>query len=99
MLFIGIVDEYGDHFEGDMILTRAQKAVVTGIAGRMGLSDPNYRWPNKTVIYEMADGHSEKQQDYIKFAMWIIGSVSCIEFKPRTTESGFISIEVCWFSL
>lgn len=80
-----------------MVLSKAQNAALRGIAPRLGLRDKNYRWPNKTVIYELKSGHSKEQKDYIKYAMQNIEAVTCIKFKPRTTERGFISIEVCWF--
>lgn len=64
------------------------------IYSRTGLIDTKYRWPNKTIIYQMSEEHTKEQQLYIKLAHWTIESVSCIKFAQRTNESEYIFYQV-----
>lgn len=74
-----------------MLLSPEQSAAVT-TSSRTGLIDTKYRWPNKTVFYQMSQGHTRDQQLYIELAHWVIESVSCIKFVRRTkaSESAYI---------
>lgn len=47
-----ILGEFGEYFEGDMLLTPKQKQAITAaIDVRNGLKGGAKRWPNRTVIY------------------------------------------------
>lgn len=60
---------------------------------RNGLIDLKLRWPEKTVIYEFSDDLGE-DESVLKEAMEIIQSVSCIKFKKRTDEQGYVFFTV-----
>lgn len=83
--------EYGNFYQGDILLTEQQRKAKSS---RTGLIDTQFRWPNKTIIYQMSTNHTKEQQLYIKLAHWAIESVSCIKFKQRTNESAHIFYQV-----
>lgn len=85
--------EYGEYFEGDMVLDAEQMEAILS-SSRNGLLNTTYRWPDKTVVYEMTTNHTKEQQLYIKMAHWVIESVSCIKFVQRTNESHYIQYRV-----
>lgn len=78
-----------------MILNAEQQEAITS---RNGIIDTKYRWPNKTLVYQMSANHTKEQQLYIKMAHWAIESVSCIKFVPRTNESKYVYYQVCSYS-
>lgn len=88
-----IVDEYGDKFEGDMVLSKEQRESLFPLY-RCGLIGKDYRWPNKTVPYNLTNDHSERQQKQIVLAMREIELVSCVKFIPRTNEKHYIQFTV-----
>lgn len=88
-----LVGEYGDFVEGDMRLTEEQMEDLFSPA-RNGLIKTKYRWPNKTVPYELNINHSKEQNDHIELALKTIESVSCVRFIKRTTEKDYIDIMV-----
>lgn len=50
------VGEFGDFFEGDMLLTNAQREAISEAMepdSRNGLKDAAKRWPNRTVVYQI----------------------------------------------
>lgn len=96
LLFVfWIVGEYGDHFQGDMVLTEEQRdEISSGISSYNGLIATKYRWPNKTVPYILSPNHSKQQQDYIVLSLKIIESVSCVKFVERTNENDYVQIAV-----
>lgn len=52
--------EFGEYFEGDMLLTAVQreaiqKAMDVDGTSRNGLRNGAKRWPNKTVVYHIND--------------------------------------------
>lgn len=63
-----LVGEYGDFVEGDMRLTEEQMEDLFSPA-RNGLIKTKYRWPNKTVPYELNINHSKEQNDHIELAL------------------------------
>lgn len=85
--------EYGDHFEGDMILNE-QQIDAMNMKQRTGLVDINYRWPNSTVPYQLNPNHTTAQNAHILRALGMIESVSCIRFQPRINETEFIQLGV-----
>lgn len=87
--------EYGNHFEGDIILSQEQINALK-YAPRNGLIDPSTRWPEATVVYEI--GRDLKRKSHlIKDAMKTISSVSCIKFKERTNERAYVHFNVSLF--
>lgn len=61
---------------------------------RNGLIATKYRWPNKTLIYQMSEDHTKEQRDYIEKALKTLESVSCVKFVKRTNEKNFVEITV-----
>lgn len=92
-VFPKIADEYGEYTEGDMRLTEEQIDDLFSPA-RNGLIKTKYRWPNKTVPYELNINHSKEQNEQIELALKTIESVSCMRFIKRTTEKDYIDIMV-----
>ncbi|XP_031629453.1 seminal metalloprotease 1-like [Contarinia nasturtii] len=96
------VDEYGDKFEGDMVLTQEQIEAIFSPA-RNGLILEKYRWPNKTVAYQLNANHTKEQQDFIEIALKKLESVSCLKFVRRTNEEKFVNLtaydEGCYSSV
>lgn len=84
--------EYGDFFEGDMILSEEQMSIVFG--ERNAKVDEKYYWPNATVPYVLCPDHDIPYRQNIREAMDKIQNVSCIRFKQRKNESDYIQFEV-----
>lgn len=63
-------------------------------APRNGLIQNTKRWPNNRVIYEIDEDRSTDELADIERAMKVIESSSCIEFKERTNEIGYIEFSV-----
>lgn len=88
---------YGDHFQGDMILTEEQISALfsTTLSGQVSTK---YRWPNGIVSYVIESKYTEKERKKLLDAMKDIESVSCIKFVERTTEKDYIEIVVSFFN-
>lgn len=93
-----IVGEYGDYFEGDMILTEEEIDELLSPA-RNGLILKAYRWPNKTLPYRLTYEHTKEQRDYIELALRKIETVSCVKFVRQTNQMEYIEITVSFFWL
>lgn len=91
-----IVGEYGDYFEGDMHLTNEQMDDLFSPA-KNGLVETKYRWPNKTVPYQLSMDHTKDQRDYIEKALKTLESVSCVKFVRRTNEEDYVELTVRQF--
>lgn len=51
---VSVDDEFGDYFEGDMLLRPHQRqAISTAEMNRNGLVDGVKRWPDRTVVYDI----------------------------------------------
>lgn len=61
---------------------------------RNGLIDEKYRWPNKTVPYQLNSDHSQEHNDQIEEALRKLEAVSCLKFVRRTTEVDYIRLDV-----
>lgn len=61
---------------------------------RNGLVDTKYRWPNKTLIYQLSDQHTKEQNAFIEDALKVLESVSCVRFKRRTNEQEYVQLTV-----
>lgn len=87
-----------EYFDGDMILTAEQKNYLlspnTDTDNFNGLINKKYRWPNKTIPYQLNSTHTRRQQGLIKMALKLIETNTCVKFVERTNESDFIQIEV-----
>lgn len=90
---ITLVGEFGDHFEGDMILTKDQLDNILSPI-RNGLIAKNYRWPNKIVPFALSPDHTESQNRMIEDALKKIEAVSCIKFVRRTNQNDYVQIIV-----
>lgn len=64
------------------------------LPNRNGIIASKYRWPNKTVPYQMSSNHTEAQQNYIKLGLRTIEAVSCVKFVRRTNEANFVNMTV-----
>ena len=51
---------------GDMILTQEQYEFLYGQRTRLGIPEAIYRWPNKTLPYEIADSVSPNETAIIE---------------------------------
>lgn len=87
------VEEYGEFFEGDMLLSDEQTDQLFYNA-RNGRRNRKYRWPNNTVPFQLSLDHSREQRKYIKNALKMIESVSCIRFVRHTNEVDYIEVQV-----
>lgn len=76
-----------------MILSEEQFEALFSPA-RNGLLSPEYRWPNKTVPYQLCQEHSQEQQNAIELALKKIESVSCVKFVRRTDQNDYVEITV-----
>ncbi|XP_031567495.1 high choriolytic enzyme 2-like [Actinia tenebrosa] len=90
------VQDEGDSMVGDMRLTPQQRMFIeTGIASRGTVTKP---WPNNEVPY-VIDGSVAGARGVIMSAMEEWSRKTCIRFKPRTNERGFIRFfaeKGCW---
>lgn len=76
-----------------MILNEDQLAALS-TSGRNGLIDEKYRWPNKTVAYQLSQNHTKAQQDFIEKGLRTLESVSCLKFVRRTNETKYVNLTV-----
>lgn len=53
-----------------------------------------YRWPNKTVPYQLSMNHTSEQRNHIELALKTIESVACVKFIRRSNETDYIEITV-----
>uniref|UniRef100_A0A182HNI9 Uncharacterized protein n=1 Tax=Anopheles arabiensis TaxID=7173 RepID=A0A182HNI9_ANOAR len=96
------LEEVGGNFEGDIDLTSDQeKAVKYGYTAIIGES---FKWPNNIVPYMIdTTAFTISQQNSILSAIQQIELVSCVRFKPRTTEADYVKVmggySGCWASL
>lgn len=88
-------DEVGNKIMGDLHLSddQVEYFYTNDTKRRFSLSDPTRHWPNGIVIYEFDDNVGENLKDYVIQAMLMIEKHSCIRFKGREGEQGFINIE------
>uniref|UniRef100_A0A2H1WVD0 Metalloendopeptidase n=1 Tax=Spodoptera frugiperda TaxID=7108 RepID=A0A2H1WVD0_SPOFR len=82
--------EYGDYFEGDMLLSKSQREAILQAAdgnSRNGLRNVAKRWPNRTVVYHINDDDfDEEQVQKIEDALADIANHSCISFRSRAKD-------------
>lgn len=80
-----LVGEYGNHYQGDIILEPSQINVRNGRIDRK-------RWENGIFVYEIDP--SLTMPSMINIAMSRISSASCIRFKLRSNEPSYTSFQV-----
>ncbi|KAJ8734102.1 hypothetical protein PYW07_014653 [Mythimna separata] len=82
--------EFGEYFEGDMLLTSSQKDAILEASNpdsRNGLRDVAKRWPNRTVVYQIAeDDFDEEHLQKIEEALTDIANKSCLSFRRKDNE-------------
>ncbi|XP_055710556.1 zinc metalloproteinase nas-4-like [Phlebotomus papatasi] len=88
------IEELGEYFEGDIVLTDEQKARIfdSMVDGRTGLLNPRYRWPNNILYYEYADHVTQEQREWIDLGLSNITGHTCLTFTPRTTETDYVYV-------
>ncbi|GBP12081.1 Zinc metalloproteinase nas-13 [Eumeta japonica] len=83
-------EELGDKFEGDMVLSGAQRRALDGALsglGRNGLRAATKRWPDRIVRYHVVEeDFDENQIKMIENGMATIANKSCIKFLPRKSN-------------
>lgn len=92
-----LVGEYGDHFEGDLILN--QKQLNASKSEESGLDSLDIRWPENVIPYQLSGKHTKQQQNQIEMALSSIEAVSCLKFKRRSNESDFVKLSVSGLKL
>ncbi|XP_045760987.1 zinc metalloproteinase nas-4-like isoform X2 [Maniola jurtina] len=89
--------ELGEHFEGDILLTSAQKEAIesqNASIERNGIKDTTKRWPNRTVVYHIVeDDFNATQVKMIEEGMADIANKSCIKFRPRKEDEHAVIIQ------
>lgn len=78
---------------GDMVLSKEQLDELL-IEKRNGLISTNYRWPNKTIPYQLDMAYTSEQRNFIEIALKTIESVSCLKFVRRTDEQHYVDVTV-----
>lgn len=88
-------EELGNYLEGDML-------VPSGM-GRSGLVAYTSRWPGAVVPFEIRGNFDAYQMSLIEQAINEYHRRTCIRFRPRLSESDYISIvsgnSGCWSSV
>lgn len=80
--------EFGDKFEGDIVLSAAQQ---DALLGRTGLINTRYRWANNIVPYTLVD-QTDEQKAYIRESLTEMEAVLCLTFVERTTQTDYIRV-------
>lgn len=80
--------EFGDKFEGDIVLSAAQQEALLG---RTGLVNTRYRWTNRIVPYTLSD-QTDEQKVAIREALDEMEASLCLTFVERTTESDYVRV-------
>lgn len=87
----------------DIVLTAEQKEYFFGKnnnpGSRTGLTDLDYRWPDRTLVYEL-EGFTERQEQFIERHTRALELITCIRFVRRTTETDYVWVTNvsggCW---
>ena len=54
--------------------------------------DPDFRWPNAVIAYNISDEFRDDERKAIKKAMLLFEEKTCIRFKQHSTEPDYVSI-------
>lgn len=86
------------YFEGDMILNEEQKCIYlqngTNVSTYNGLIDEKYRWPGKTVVYQISRDFTNDQRRKLQEVIQIMDQHSCVRFVERTEQTNYVNIIV-----
>lgn len=89
------VGEYGDHFEGDIVLTEEQsRSIGSPIVNYNGLRELRKRWPDRTIVYHINEedfGASVLQK--IRDAIAAIEGRTCLRFRERQNDEHAVIIQ------
>lgn len=81
--------EFGDKFEGDIVLSAPQQ---DALSSRTGLINTRYRWTNNIVPYMFAD-LTVAQQEWVRLNLdKMEEQIGCISFVERTTEADYVRV-------
>merc|ERR1712062_354879 len=92
--------EYGDLFEGDIVLPEGQLFEDLKVGPYNAIIGDRYRWPNNIVPYRIDpdSGYSSSQISQIEDGVATLNSqtavngVPCINIKPRNGESDYVTV-------
>lgn len=90
---VGGPGEFGDKFEGDIILSAAQQEALFGDASaRTGLINTRYRWTNNIVPYTL-ETMTDAQKNAIRASLDVMEEkLECIQFVERTNEADYVRV-------
>ena len=90
---VAIDIEYGDKFEGDIVISQEKIDAVYGVnaKSRRGVLVVPI-WTDGVVYYRFDAGVKSANRAKILIAMEQISAVSCLQFRVRTTQASFITI-------
>lgn len=88
------MDEYGDDFEGDMIIDDETIENLLEKSEKNAPVDAFKVWPTIHIPYVIDGQFAASQEKQIEIAMAKIHNVSCVSFIPRTTENSYVNIIV-----
>jgi len=77
------IEERGDLFEGDIVLTPGIQA---------GIINETYRWPNKTVIYDLDPEFDNDEVRIILEAIRELSNKTCLKFYYRSNEADYVHV-------
>jgi len=75
--------ENGNEFEGDIVLDNDFRNII---------QYDSQRWPNGVVPYNIGGEYSSSDRSKIIAALNVISSKTCIKFKQRSNERGYVQI-------
>nr|AYV99641.1 venom polypeptide [Dolopus genitalis] len=88
------VGEYGEYFQGDIVLNEEQMSSILYSNKRNGRIQEKYRWPGNLVFYEIAHTYDQAHVKQIEHALKEIEKVTCIRFHPKTaTTKNYIHVD------
>lgn len=89
LISLAAVGEFGNHFQGDIILDSV---------ARNGITNTRSLWPQATIVYAIENTFTPMERQLVLNAMYFLSRVSCIQYKPRTNENGFLWFRVSFLS-
>lgn len=85
------VGEFGDKFEGDIVLTAGQQEALLG---RTGLIATRYRWTGNIIPYTLEAAMSDAQRAAVREALNEMEAALCLTFVERTTQTDYVRVTV-----
>lgn len=91
-------EEYGDLYDGDIILREGQDSIETNPLN--AVTDPNLLWPNGVAYYTIQNGaYTQDQVRAIEYGIEDLQELTkvngqyCIRILPRNNEGNYVRIE------